>query len=384
MPLFQPSNITPSSFAGVGGGTVAVADNVKITWQLNGNVAMTAYKIDIFNMNNNLSYSSGVITLSVPKYPTDNKGNPTYFEHKLKNKNWENLGLSDGNEYTLQITQYWGGLTDSDHSVTQFSQSAFITRTTPTLNITTASGNTDFSTIGSVFQGFKANYTQEQGDSIDWVRWKFYQGNTLLDDTGIVNTQVLKYTAESMQSGKLYKIVCTIQTENGVQATSEREFSVLYELPEIEGEFQFNCLDKASNLLSWDEIQSSTGNTIQGENSGNSYTFEDGELVLQENSSIFWTKKNEESLDIPTDWTFAWKGKAELKYSIDKDTSSDITTYGYSVSLYNNCFAIGAIDGCYYGLIVDNKFVYQTYISNQTICIVFRYREFMTTEIVLN
>ena len=309
MPLFQPSNITPSSFAGVGGGTVAVADKVKITWQVNGNTPMTAYKIDIFDADNELVYSSDILTKDTPFYPTDNKGNPQYFAYK-PNSTWASCGLTDGNEYILQITQYWGGSTDSSHSVTQFSQSSFITRTTPNLTIKTASGSTDFSTIGSVFQDFIADYTQAQSDSIDWVRWKLFENDVLVDDTGTINTQVLSYVADNMKSGNNYKIVCTIQTENGVQITNESEFSVSYQLSQIEGSFELNCFDKASNLLRWSEIAKNTGDDIQGISNDNNYSFQNGSLVLPQGSNITWNTKNGEQLNIPANWSFAWKGSS--------------------------------------------------------------------------
>ena len=315
MPLFQPSNITPSSFAGVGGGTVAVLDNVKITWQVNGNMAMTAYKIDIFNTNNTLIYTSGILTDNTPFYPTDNKGNPQYFSYE-PNVSWGNCGLADGNEYTLQITQYWGGFTDNDHAVIQFSQSAFITRTTPSIAITTLSGETNFSTISSIFQDFTAVYTQAQNDSIDWVRWQLYQVKSgkevLLDDTKAVNTQVLSYRANNMISGYTYKIVCSIQTENGVQAKTNNEFSVLYEFPVLEGNVQFNCLDKTSNLLKWDELQENVGDDIKGVSNNGNYSFDNGNLVLPKDSTITWNKKNDGNLSIPANWTLFWEGSVDF------------------------------------------------------------------------
>lgn len=318
MPLFQPSNITPSSFAGVSGKTVAVADKVKITWQVNGNEAMTAFKFVIFDMDNKSVYTSEIIPIT-PFYPTDKKGNPQYYSYAPNGSSdtWNSLGLSDGNEYTLQITQYWGGLTDSEHSVTQFSQSAFITRTAPTLTIL-ADDSTDFITngISSVSQEFKGNYTQAQNDNIDWVRWKLFQDNLLVDDTGIVNTQVLSYTADNMQSGQSYKIVCTIQTSNGVQITTESEFSVSYELPQIEGQFEFNCIDKASNLLRWSEIQANAGDDIQGVSNDLNYSFQNGSLVLPQGSTVTWETKNDEPLNIPADWSLTWKGTFSFQQNV--------------------------------------------------------------------
>lgn len=358
MPLFQPSNITPSSFAGVGGGTVAVADNVKITWQVNGNTPLTGFKIDIYDTDNNSVYSSGEISIS-PFYPVDNKGNPQYYSY-VPNTTWAELGLTDGKEYTLQITQYWGGKTDEAHSTTQFSQSSFITRTAPTLIISTESGNTDFSTVNSVFQGFKAIYSQEQEDSIDWVRWQFYQGDFLIEDTGLVNTQVLLYTANNMQSGNDYTVICTIQTERGVEVSTEKSFSVAYELPIIEGEFSVNCFNKASNLLKWSEIHENIGDDIQGVSNDDNYSFQNGSLVLPKDSTATWNTKNEEELHISTDWSLAWKGRVDIAKKYETKGYFDSLPEYYSVR--GICFNSdetkmlvygGGLGGSYIGYIYD-------------------------------
>ena len=47
MALFQPTNITPSSFSGPAAGTVDVTQNLTVSWQVNGNSPMTAYQIII-------------------------------------------------------------------------------------------------------------------------------------------------------------------------------------------------------------------------------------------------------------------------------------------------------------------------------------------------
>ena len=343
MPLFQPSNITPSSFAGVGGGTVAVSDNVKITWQVNGNTPMTAYKIDIFDMNNKIIYA-GNVKNTMPFYPTDRHGNPQYFLYE-PNVSWADYGLTDGNEYTLQITQYWGNSTDSDHSVTQFSQSSFITRTNPTLKITTAGGEENFSTIFNISQDFRAVYYQEQNDVIDTVRWQIYQDGNLIDDTGIVNTQRLNYNADALQSGKNYKIVCTIQTENGVQISAENTFIVSYELASKGTRFNFNCVDKASTLLSWSEIQENIEDDIQGISNDNRFNFEKGSLLLQDDSTITWNTKNGEDLSIPAEWSMAWNGSVCISPML---VNNPIRS-GYCMATYGKCFIIGTGNGiaCY-------------------------------------
>ena len=313
MPLFQPSNITPSTFAGVGGGTIAVAENVKVVWQLNGNVPMTAYKINVYDSNNVLVYSSGVIAVDTPKYSTDNKGNPVYFTHEPSSTTWADIGLIDGKEYSLQITQYWGGKTDENHSVTQFSQSWFITRTKPTLLITTINGETNFPIIESVSQVFTAKYQQSQEDSIDWVHWRLYKLNSsedyvLIDDTGIVNTQLLNYKADNMRSGERFKIVCTIQTESGVVVSSEKEFSVNYSLVALGANFSHDCEHRASTKLSWENVEINRGESIQARVDGNYEFLSNGSLKIFDNTSIEWTAENKASRQVTTPWSLLWRG----------------------------------------------------------------------------
>ena len=97
----------------------------------------------------------------------------------------------------------------------------------------------------------------------------------MLDDTGAVNTAVLNYSADNMRSGGAYKLVCIVQTENGVQVSNSATFNVSYELPKIEGGFSFDCSDRSSNLLTWSEIYETTGNDIPGVSSDNSYIYSD-------------------------------------------------------------------------------------------------------------
>lgn len=319
MPLFQPSNITPSSFAGIGGGTVAANDSVNISWQVNGNVPMTGFKIDIYSGDNRVGGTDDIIVPSSRVYPTDGKGNPTYYMYKPSGKIWSDLGVSDGKSYTMQITQYWTTSAQNDSYVQQTSQTAFISRTRPTLAIKTLIGGDITSPLNAVSQSLSAVYQQAQGDGLDWVKWQFYRvvGGIakLIDDTGEVNTYTLQYTADNMQNGNIYRIVCTIQTESGIQHSAISEFFVSYSLPKIEGFFEFDCTDKASNLLTWSEIYENTGNNIQGVSNDDNYSYSNDCLNLAGGSTVIWVTKNDGSLDIPVDWTFAYKAKIALDFS---------------------------------------------------------------------
>ena len=48
MALFQPTNIYPSSLGELGNGTVDVTQALNVSWQVNGNSAMTAFSITIY------------------------------------------------------------------------------------------------------------------------------------------------------------------------------------------------------------------------------------------------------------------------------------------------------------------------------------------------
>ena len=64
--LFQPTNITPSSFAGVGGDLIDASDGMTITWQVNGTSAMTGYEITIYenDAQSTQLYTTGHVTIS--------------------------------------------------------------------------------------------------------------------------------------------------------------------------------------------------------------------------------------------------------------------------------------------------------------------------------
>lgn len=119
MALYQPTNVIPSSYTK---GTVdAVNDKMEISWQVNGNSAMTAFQID-FYLND---YASTPVTstgkkgttpeeqkqLGLPFYGTDRFGRPQFFTWNAE-KTWENWSLNkltNGNEYKYKITQWFNG-----------------------------------------------------------------------------------------------------------------------------------------------------------------------------------------------------------------------------------------------------------------------------------
>lgn len=118
--MYQPTNVTPSSLTGES--TVDVADNVNITWQINGDVPLAAFQID-FYQNNAVStklYSTGLLTDNCPADGVDGQGKPILFSYQ-PSVPWSTYGLTNGNDYKYKITQFWSANLYVCNSVPSFS-----------------------------------------------------------------------------------------------------------------------------------------------------------------------------------------------------------------------------------------------------------------------
>ena len=192
----------------------------------------------------------------------------------------------------------------------QNSASSFITRTEPTLTITPLAETP----VASATQNFTAIYSQEQGDSINTVRWQLFNAEDMyapIDDTGEISTSVLSYEYNGLFDGQSYSVVCTVTTESGVTVSATLNFSVQYEQGTYTGDFTAQSLcHEDANLLKWDGISAIPG---VDEPSG-SATVSNGQLVLSENSTVTWSKKTDVNgevgeLNFPAPWTVVWSGE---------------------------------------------------------------------------
>lgn len=131
--LFEPTYITPDVRNGLGNGVVSVENSLNVRWRVNGQPYMVAYKIDILanDANSTLLYTTGKMTTYGPVYAFDAEGNPTFFTASILASAYSGI-LSNGNEYKLQITQWWG----ADDYIVQSSPSVFLTRNTPSVAVT--------------------------------------------------------------------------------------------------------------------------------------------------------------------------------------------------------------------------------------------------------
>lgn len=320
MALFQPTNIIPSMLNGEGNGTVDVTKPLTISWQVNGSSPMVAYRIKIMQNDTEsaLKLDTGKVSLSSPFFGTDRLGNPRNYTVILPASQLATAGIINGyaNGYKLTIQQWWA----TYDSIEQTSASFFITRNAPTVTLQIIPYRNDFRQLAHTFGAF---YSQAQGDGLEWARWELqckkngqYQ---TIDDTGYIyhpgmvydvfyNT--LQYTFNGFipgvynletgdESGIQYRIQCTVQTENGVQAsTGWEEFTTQYFGSHEYLAAPILCPIKGSSAI---KITMPKNFPILGVSSG-SYSYQSGtnryRLNLSSGSTVKWGGVGTDSLSI--------------------------------------------------------------------------------------
>lgn len=325
MALYQPSNITPSTFAGIGGSVVDVNDYVVVSWQVNGTSGMIGFDFDIYEntpesaLVKHKEYTRMGPGLGGPFYGTDARGNvKMYVLDDTTPETWASWGLTNGNSYKLKITQKWkNDPYDTDEpvkSVVQNSESVFITRAAPSLSVSPASG-----TLTSVSQTFTGVYSQEQGDTVSWVRWVLSNATgDVLDDTGTVYTGVLSYSYDGFFSGETYTLACTVQTSSGAEVTVTNNYAVSYDMAEQAGGISLSCNPDDSVTVSW-----SAGADIPGTPSAEDYgTISSGVLHLAAERSITWDTVNGEDMAFSSPYCFAWRGRIAESTTVTETVNS--------------------------------------------------------------
>lgn len=302
MPLQQPTSVIPSSFAGEGGNIVAAADPVSISWQPNGNVPMTAFKVQIYSaLGNELhSFTSTVndTELNLPFYPTDSGGNAQRFVFAPKDTTWAQFGVADGNEYRLVITQYWGAAGVSN--VVQTSPSAFVARSAPSLQI-----NSFSKPLSTPAATFGATCTQAQGDGINWARWKLTNVTTgdTVEDTGALYTALLSYSYNGFLTGSTYELSLTIQTSSGVEVTATTSFAVRYAGSTVDVPITATCTADNAVEVAWEQVS-----RIIGVPTSSNASITAGVLSVPD-GDVAWADADGAALNYKPPYCFGWRGK---------------------------------------------------------------------------
>ncbi len=284
--LHQPTNITPSSLANIGNTAVSAYDALTVTWQLNGDTPLVAYKID-FYLNNSTSqslFSTGKVTVSPSVAPKDKYGDPVFFA-VTPGYPWSHIGVSNGNTYKYKITQYWGSGTN-DYTE-QYSDTVFSAVAEPDLSIVLNYPPEAGNVFPSPHISMTANVQLGSGDAVRAVRWVVSHG-AIIDDTGYIETPVLDYEYDGItpDSHSSYTVACYIQTQLGMTAQAERTFDCFYETT-ASPDFTAKCNCDGSVTLNCpiDGIKSIPGTATPASGA----TFSGGNLVLAAGAKVRWT-----------------------------------------------------------------------------------------------
>lgn len=284
--LHQPTNITPSSLANIGNTTVDAADALTVTWQLNGDTPLVAYKIDFYlnNSTSQLLFSTGKITVSPSVVPKDKYGDPVFFT-AVREYPWSHIGVSNGGTYKYKITQYWGSGTN-DYTE-QYSDTVFSVVAEPDLSIVLNYPPEAGNFFPSPKISATANVQLGSGDAVRAVRWVVSHG-VVIDDTGFIETPVLDYEYDGIQPDSFspYTIACYIQTQLGMTAQAEKSFDCFYnETDSPDFTAKCNCDGSVTLKYALDGIKSVPGRATPASGA----TFSGGNLVLAAGARAQWT-----------------------------------------------------------------------------------------------
>ena len=332
--LFQPTNIFPSSRGGLGNGTVDATQDLLVAWQVNGNSAMVAFRIVIYENDTDSTqvYTTGKQTEGTPFYGTNYAGEVQFFTYSISASALASAGITNGNEYKLVITQWWGE--GSDQYVVQTSAAAFITRSAPVLtldNVPETMEARDFT--------FTANYEQAQGDTLNWIRWQIaFADDTddpFYDTQNIYGTAQLQTYYDGFFRGNSYAVRARIQTENGVEAdTGWVEFQVQFNSNALSGVVSASkvCSGRSAVLVEWPAIS-----YVPGIATGD-YSIENEVLTLPDGSSVMWDSVNNEPMNFGTPWTFVMSAKLSGTSAtlLSLDTSGGVfeVSYTYGTKMF--------------------------------------------------
>ena len=263
--LFQPTNIVPDEVNGQG--CVDITEDLDVSWQVNGDSAMVAYSITIYDNNaaSTQLYTTGKTSLSEPFWGRDENGDIQRYSATVLASALSAAGLENGNEYKLMITQWW----DSTHYVTQLTASVFVTRTTPQVAI-----NSFNNPLTTKSYTFRASYYQAEGDAINSIRWMVAEANDednpLLDTGEIEGTGILKVSYDGFFTGVDYAIRCIVTTQYNIIAdTGWEEFSVEYSLEDTSGTATACQLSYTNAVfVQWDKVPNAYGYSVMRQKIG--------------------------------------------------------------------------------------------------------------------
>ena len=261
--LYQPTNIVPSLDGAVGNGVVDALEDLVISWQVNGNSPMTAFRIYLYHNDaaSSLILDTGKRTTGCPFYGTDLYGDPVFFSYTISAAYLAFAGVVNGMDLKLILRCWWSAA----EYVTLSSAAAFVTRARPTLSLTALPDP-----VTGRSQTFSVTYAQAEGDAMNRLRWRLAEADRteapFLDTLGAYGAIQPELSWDGFRAGVRYAVRCDIQTENGVDAdTGWTEFDVRYAQAAAPGSVTAAREAETGGLrLTWPASASIAGETVLG------------------------------------------------------------------------------------------------------------------------
>lgn len=335
--LFQPTNITPDLRGSFGGG---VANMIKpyltVSWQVNGNMPMTAFEITFYKNDGSGDqlYTTGQLTDGCPFYGFDPSGNAQLFTYSIDTIPLNRAGMYNGHEYQMKITQYWGS--NGESSVEQLSPSVFITRSQPVFIIDNKDGTPIGVTITTrTIEVVARHQNQSSSGSILWIRWMLRNSEgAILKDTGKLYGSVTPtFTYDGLLPGQ-YAINFSCETEYGMMYPGTwNTIPVSYStstsgIPVVASRA---CNGESAVSVRWPRLQSIPLVTQEG------MVRDDGFAIdMDPGSSLYWNTVNGSPMSFGTPWSIVWSGDVtddtEKLFTIQSGSNSCDAWLGYSPS----------------------------------------------------
>lgn len=318
MAIFQPSQITPSVLSGIGNGTVDLEnDGINVSWHINGQSGLIGYALVILSTDGfahiatyphgyDTTYHTGYETVSPAAYGYASDGTPQTFSTGVLHVEDFYVDTSvgsfeNGKSYQLKIIQFWTDMYGLPQHIEQNSNSVFYTRSTPTVSIDTIGTG---GVLASRSNKFTGNYSQAEGDALDWFEWTISlqndSNNPFFDSGKITGAGDISCAYDGFFVGESYTVTLTIQTQNGVLATANESFSVEYAQPTTEVWAGASCVQGTDAVL----VQWNSPGSIDGIATGE-YSISNNKCTMQNDSSITWPSVGAFSFAAP--WSMDYK-----------------------------------------------------------------------------
>ena len=98
MALYQPTNITPSTFAGIGGGVVDVNDRISLSFQVNGTSEMTGWTVTV--------YTNNAASTQVAQFSIGRDGTPISFFRNGRTRQREYVRIHRADIDVVRLESY--------------------------------------------------------------------------------------------------------------------------------------------------------------------------------------------------------------------------------------------------------------------------------------